>query len=68
MSNTRQGLLPKDMLRRGIDCNEIFSSVIKHVAIRILLTIIAQFDQELKQIDVKTVFLHGELKEKIYMK
>ena len=33
-----------------------------------LLTIVAQFDLELEQMDVKIVFLHGELEEKIYMK
>jgi hypothetical protein len=29
---------------------------------------VSQFDLELEHIDVKTTFLHGELKEKIYMK
>jgi len=29
---------------------------------------VAQFDLELEQIDVKTVFSHGELDERIYMK
>ena len=33
-----------------------------------LLTIVAQFDLELEQIDVKITFLNGELEEKIYMK
>ena len=33
-----------------------------------LLTIIAQFDIELEQLDVKTIFLYGELNERIYMK
>lgn len=38
------------------------------MSIRILLTIFAQEDLELEQLDVKTDFLHGELTEKIYMK
>ena len=29
---------------------------------------VTQFDVELEQIDIKTIFLHGELEEKIYMK
>jgi len=52
----------------GIDYNEIFSHVVKHTSIRMLLAIVAQFDLELEQMDIKTVFLHGELEEKIYMK
>jgi len=32
-----------------------------------LLAIVAQFDLELEQLDVK-MFLHGELEERIYMK
>jgi len=30
--------------------------------------IVAQFDLELEQMNVKILFLHGELEEKIYMK
>jgi len=54
--------------KKGIDYNETFLFVVKHTSIRMLLAIIAQFDLELKQMDVKTTFLHGELEEKIYMK
>ena len=45
-----------------------FPSVAKHTSIRMLLTIVALFDLELEHMDVKTVFLHGKLKEKIYMR
>ena len=54
--------------KEGIDYNEIFSPVVNHMSIQILLAILAQFDLKLEKMDVKTTFLHGELKEKIYMK
>ena len=48
------------MLRKeGIDYN--FSSVFKHTSIQMLLAIVVQFDLELEQMDVKTIFLHGDL-------
>ena len=51
----------------GIDYNEIFSPVIKHCSIRVLMAIVNMYDLELEQMDVKTAFLHGELEETIYM-
>ena len=45
-----------------------FSSVAKVTSIRLLLSIVAAFDFEVEQIDVKITFLHGDLEEKIYMK
>lgn len=51
----------------GIDYNEIFSHVVKYKTIRVMLTLVVQYDLELQQMDVKTAFLHGDLEEVIYM-
>ena len=50
-----------------MDFNEVFSPVVKHNSIRILLSIAAYNDLELGHMDVKTVFLHENLSEKILM-
>ncbi|KAG8502420.1 hypothetical protein CXB51_000378 [Gossypium anomalum] len=51
----------------GVDFTDVFSPVVKHSSIRALLGIVAMHDLELEQLDVKTVFLYGELEEDIYM-
>ena len=53
--------------KAGIDFHEIFSPVVKLVSIRILLALVALYDLELEQLDVKTTFLHGDLVEEIFM-
>ena len=53
--------------REGIDYNEVYSPVVKHSSIRILLALVAQYELDLDQLDVKTTFLHGNLDEEIYM-
>ena len=53
--------------KEGIDYNEIFSPVVKHSSIHVLLALVAQFDLELQKLDVKTTFLHGDLEETIYI-
>ena len=47
----------------GLNYNEIFSLVVKHKPIEILLALVAQKDLELEQIDVKTAFLYVESEE-----
>ena len=54
-------------LKEGIDFSEIFSLVVRHYSIKVLLSIVVAQDLELEQMDVKMVFLHGHLKESIYM-
>ncbi|KAH9699706.1 hypothetical protein KPL71_024470 [Citrus sinensis] len=53
--------------KEGIDYNEVFSPVVKHTSIRILLVLVAEYELELAQLDVKTTFVHGDLEEEIYM-
>jgi len=51
----------------GVDFNEVFSPVMKHTFIRVLLVMVAWFDLELKKLDVKITFLHGKLEEQIFL-
>ena len=50
-----------------IDYEDIFSPVVRITSIRLILAIVVHMDLELYQMDVKTVFLNGELDEEIYM-
>ena len=53
--------------KKGIDYNEVFSPIVKHSSIRVLLALVAQLNLELVQLDVKTAFLHGNVEDEIYM-
>ncbi|GKE10633.1 retrotransposon protein, putative, ty1-copia subclass, partial [Tanacetum coccineum] len=55
-------------LRSGIDYNEVFSPVVRHTSIRVILALTTCKDYELEQLDVKTIFLHGNLEEVIYIR
>jgi len=53
--------------REGIDYNKVFSPVVKRSSIRIFLALVAQYELELDQFDIKNAFLHSNLEEEIYM-
>ena len=53
--------------KHGIDYEETFSPVVRFSSIRVLLSFALQNDMIIHQMDVVTAFLHGELKEEIYM-
>ena len=53
--------------REGFDYNEVFSPIIKHSSIRILLALVARYELDLDQLDVNTAFLHGDLDKEIYI-
>nr|GEZ87294.1 retrovirus-related Pol polyprotein from transposon TNT 1-94 [Tanacetum cinerariifolium] len=49
--------------RACIDYNEVFYLIVRLTSIRVILALIACKDYELKQLDVKTTFLHENLEE-----
>lgn len=51
----------------GIDYHETFSQVILKESFRAILAILVQLQLEVHQLDVKTVFLYGDLDEELYV-
>ncbi|GJT63902.1 retrotransposon protein, putative, ty1-copia subclass [Tanacetum coccineum] len=51
----------------GVDYEETLSPIADIKAIRILIAIVAYYDYEIWQMDVKTAFLNGRLNEDVYM-
>ena len=61
-------LMAKDFTQReGIDYNETFSPVSSKESFRIIMALVAHFNLELHQMDVKTAFLNGDLHEDVSM-
>ena len=52
---------------QGVDYDETFSPVAMLKSVRIMLAITAFYNYEIWQMDVKTTFLNGFLKEELYM-
>ena len=66
--NLKQDLVAKDFTQKeGFDYFDTYSPITKIVSIKTLITLAAIFKLEIHQMDVKTIFLNGDLEEKIYM-
>ncbi|GJT01421.1 ribonuclease H-like domain, reverse transcriptase, RNA-dependent DNA polymerase [Tanacetum coccineum] len=53
--------------QHGIDFEEVFAPVARMETIRLLLAIAATNKWEVHHLDVKSAFLHGDLKEEVYV-
>ena len=50
-----------------MDFDETFSLVVKPPTVKLILLLAVSLNWPLRQLDVKNVFLHGILKEEVYM-
>ncbi|XP_022157629.1 uncharacterized protein LOC111024290 [Momordica charantia] len=68
LNDTKLVLLPQGYTQvEGLDYAETFSPVIKPTTIRLVLALAVTSKWPLKQLDVKNAFLHGYLKEVVYI-
>jgi histone deacetylase 1/2 len=62
-------LVAKDFKQQyGIDYEETFSSIVKSVTIRVVISLAVSRGWSLRQLDVKNALLHGVLEEEVYMR
>nr|GEV55556.1 ribonuclease H-like domain, reverse transcriptase, RNA-dependent DNA polymerase [Tanacetum cinerariifolium] len=52
---------------QGIDFDEVFASVARIKTVRLILVLAAYHGWQVHHLDVKSAFLHGDLKEEVYV-
>jgi Reverse transcriptase (RNA-dependent DNA polymerase) len=52
---------------KGVNFNETFMPVMKFTSLHTILALAMEFDLEVHQLNVKSAYLNGDLKEKIFM-
>ena len=62
-----KGMMSGHLQMKGIDYDETFASVARMESIKILLALACHLKFKLYQMDVKTTFLNGLLKEDVYV-
>ena len=64
VTRVKAWLVAKGFGQKKVNYNEVFCSIVKHNSISLLLAIVAKFNLELEQLNVKIAFFHGELEKK----
>lgn len=54
--------------RPGIDYHNTFAPVARLSSVRLLMVLAIQLDLKVRQLDITTAYLNGEIEEKLYMK
>ena len=61
-------LVAKDYAHNyGVYHSDTFSPVAKLTSVRPFISLFASYDWDLHQLDIKNSFLHGDLREEVYM-
>jgi hypothetical protein len=69
VSKHKAHLVVKDYMQRyGIDYDEVFTPVAWLDSVHLLITLVAHEGWEVHHMDVKSVFLNGDLQEEVYVK
>jgi hypothetical protein len=53
--------------RQGVDYDEVFAPVVRMETMRLLLTLAVDYGWHVHHMDIKSVFLNGELQEQVYV-